>query len=168
MPWTQKQMLRDANGDLIPQYWDVVEQTFKPLTGSNGANDVRLTGSNVEEGLLVKTKGKVLIKQQLNVKISAGGAVTDLWSNVDITEFSDLQFAIRTDSTHNFLMRADFEVKQYTFGPAIEYGNVIFNNINDYRKFSEKIVAKGDLLKLFLQNKDTADHYYDIYLWGFR
>ena len=48
MPWTQKQMLRDANGDLIPQYWDVVEQEFKPLTGSDGANDVRLTGSIVE------------------------------------------------------------------------------------------------------------------------
>ena len=48
MPWTQKQMLRDANGDLIPQYWDVVEQEFKPLTGSDGANDVRLTGINTE------------------------------------------------------------------------------------------------------------------------
>lgn len=48
MPWTQKQMLRDANGDLIPQYWDVAEQEFKPLTGSDGANDVRLTGSREE------------------------------------------------------------------------------------------------------------------------
>lgn len=49
MPWTQKQMLRDANGDLIPQYWDVAEQEFKPLTGSDGANDVRVTGRNVEK-----------------------------------------------------------------------------------------------------------------------
>mgnify|MGYP001499101434 FL=1 len=48
MPWTQKQMLRDANGDLIPQYWDVVEQEFKPLTGIGGANDVRLTGRKVQ------------------------------------------------------------------------------------------------------------------------
>lgn len=48
MPWTQKQMLRDANGDLIPQYWDVVEQEFKPLTGRDGANDVRVTGSREE------------------------------------------------------------------------------------------------------------------------
>ena len=48
MPWTQKQMLRDANGDLIPQYWDVAEQEFKPLTGSDGANDVRITGSRGE------------------------------------------------------------------------------------------------------------------------
>src|SRR5690606_19650946 len=48
MPYRNKQMLRDANGDLIPQYWDVVEQEFKPLTGSGGANDVRLTGRKVE------------------------------------------------------------------------------------------------------------------------
>lgn len=63
MPWTQKQMLRDANGDLIPQYWDVVEQEFKPLTGSDGANDVRLTGSNVE---------KINITQEVGI-IPAGG-----------------------------------------------------------------------------------------------
>src|SRR5690625_625682 len=49
MPYRNKQMLRDANGDLLPQYWDVVEQEFKPLTGSDGANDIRLTGSIVEE-----------------------------------------------------------------------------------------------------------------------
>src|SRR5690554_8129069 len=63
MPWTQKQMLRDANGDLIPQYWDVAEQDFKPLTGQGGANDVRLTGSNVE---------KINITQEVGI-IPAGG-----------------------------------------------------------------------------------------------
>lgn len=58
MPYRNKQMLRDANGDLIPQYWDVVEQDFKPLTGQGGANDVRLTGSNVkdEDALPVKSR----------------------------------------------------------------------------------------------------------------
>jgi|SRR5690625_643753 len=53
MPYSTKQMLRDANGDLIPQYWDITEQEFKPLTGQDGANDVRLTGSNV---VLAKTE----------------------------------------------------------------------------------------------------------------
>jgi len=48
MPYRNKQMLRDANGDLIPQYWDVAAGDFKPLTGSDGANDTRVTGSNVE------------------------------------------------------------------------------------------------------------------------
>lgn len=52
---SDKQMLRDANGDLIPQYWDVVAGDFKPLTGSDGAQDTRLTGSNVEELYLIES-----------------------------------------------------------------------------------------------------------------
>ena len=58
MPYRNKQMLRDANGDLIPQYWDVVEQAFKPLTGSDGANDVRVTGSYVGYSSEAKPTGK--------------------------------------------------------------------------------------------------------------
>ena len=58
MPWTQKQMLRDANGDLIPQYWDVAEQEFKPLTGSDGANDVRVAGGYVGYSNETKPTGK--------------------------------------------------------------------------------------------------------------
>lgn len=69
MPWTQKQMLRDANGDLIPQYWDVVEQEFKPLTGSDGANDVRLTGRKV---LITADQ----YEQTLNVSAGAMTTVT--------------------------------------------------------------------------------------------
>jgi len=45
---SDKQMLRDANGDLIPQFWDITAGDFKPLTGSDGAQDTRLTGSNME------------------------------------------------------------------------------------------------------------------------
>src|SRR5699024_10699705 len=47
--YSDKQMLRDVNGDLIPQYWDIQDEEFKPLTGQNGAQDTRLTASNVEE-----------------------------------------------------------------------------------------------------------------------
>ncbi len=46
---SDKQMLRDANGDLIPQYWDITVGNFKPLTGENGAQDTRVTGSIAEE-----------------------------------------------------------------------------------------------------------------------
>lgn len=37
-----KQMLRDANGDLIPQYWDITVAEFKPLTGLGGAQKVEV------------------------------------------------------------------------------------------------------------------------------
>lgn len=52
----EKQMLRDANGDLIPQYWDVYLEEFQPLTGSNGANDMRLGGYEEIRGLSTDTK----------------------------------------------------------------------------------------------------------------
>lgn len=48
MSYSDKQMLRDVNGDLIPQYWDIQDEEFKPLTGQNGAQDTRLTGSKVD------------------------------------------------------------------------------------------------------------------------
>jgi len=89
MPWTQKQMLRDANGDLIPQYWDVVEQEFKPLTGSDGANDVRLTGSIV-----------VLASGFIDVTVSAGSSI-NLLSGINLIEqgFTKIRVAVRTGGT---------------------------------------------------------------------
>lgn len=78
MPWTQKQMLRDANGDLIPQYWDVVEQEFKPLTGSDGANDVRLTGSNIE-----------IIADVSNIEVPTG-VIGLAIQNLDISKYKYL------------------------------------------------------------------------------
>lgn len=89
MPWTQKQMLRDANGDLIPQYWDVVEQEFKPLTGSDGANDVRVTESIV-----------VLASRFIDVTVSAGSSI-DLLSGINLIEqgFTKIRVAVRTGAT---------------------------------------------------------------------
>lgn len=54
MAYRNKKMLEDINGDLIPQYWDVVDQEFKPLT--NDPQDVRLTGSNAEKEVIFERK----------------------------------------------------------------------------------------------------------------
>ena|SRR5690554_1305386 len=89
MPWTQKQMLRDANGDLIPQYWDVVEQEFKPLTGSDGANDVRLTGSTVEE----------LIMDGVEIAPKSTSEILDL-NNKGESNFRGFYFAVRSDTSN--------------------------------------------------------------------
>lgn len=47
MPYNTKSMLRDVNGDLIPQYYDPVADEFKPM-----GKDVTLTGSIPEYGWL--------------------------------------------------------------------------------------------------------------------
>lgn len=61
MPYRNKQMLRDANGDLIPQYWDITAGEFKPLTGQDGAQDTRLTGSIVEDYTLINQQDDIII-----------------------------------------------------------------------------------------------------------
>lgn len=88
MPYSTKQMLRDANGDLIPQYWDVVEQEFKPLTGRNGANDVRLAGSKI----VYEFGFSDSIDPQTSFKIIEG---------VDISGFSRIVISITFDEAFN-------------------------------------------------------------------
>jgi hypothetical protein len=44
MAYNEKQMLKDAYGHQIPQYYDPVEDVFKPLT-----NQISLTGNSVAE-----------------------------------------------------------------------------------------------------------------------
>ena len=101
MPWTQKQMLRDANGDLIPQYWDVVEQEFKPLTGRDGANDVRLTGSNVEEGIAVKDE---IVKDLLEKIIERIGNNDYIFlENVPLSAGADIRFQTKLRNSKFYL-----------------------------------------------------------------
>src|SRR5690625_5060555 len=89
MPYRNKQMLRDANGDLIPQYWDVVEQEFKPLTGRDGANDVRLTGSIMEEFIYERFRN-----------IPAGESVI-IGNGINVSRYRYIKYAIWSDTHHD-------------------------------------------------------------------
>src|SRR5690554_6757265 len=106
MPWTQKQMLRDANGDLIPQYWDVVEQEFKPLTGSDGANDVRLTGRNVEKIIMADS-----------VAITTAGTHT---FTGNFTKYKKVLFFVRDTHDVKGQLSIRFQVHGTTFGEVYE------------------------------------------------
>lgn len=48
MPYKNAEILRDKNGNPIPQYYNVATGQFEPLTGENGATHTQLTGSKVE------------------------------------------------------------------------------------------------------------------------
>ena len=105
MPYRNKQMLRDANGDLIPQYWDVAEQEFKPLTGSDGANDVRLTGSNVE----VLLSGEVQNDWRFSTiyigetyKTASGASEL---RGVDVRGYKEIAFNVINNSDKNIFLR---------------------------------------------------------------
>src|SRR5690625_102723 len=105
MPYRDKQMLRDANGDLIPQYWDIQDGEFKPLTGQGGAQDTRLTGSNVEyeNAIPVKEIGRAVevIRNYSMTVVSAGnhsaGDVFTRGNNVpalNVSNYKDIMISI--------------------------------------------------------------------------
>lgn len=152
MPYSNKQMLRDANGDLIPQYWDVVEQEFKPLTGRDGANDVRITGSIVEREVAN------------NLLVTAGTRVfARTFTFNDISDFASYIVLARAETAHNYRISADF-------------ATIFPSHVADFRKSefydsggsviigSEPRNISGSILRVYITNNDTSDHRYSVSL----
>ncbi len=63
MPYTSVAILRDTNGDPIPQYFDTISGTFKPLTE---VEIVALAGADVELKTGTATIGRVQIRNNAN------------------------------------------------------------------------------------------------------
>ncbi len=61
MPWTLKQILRDADGKPIPQIWDAVAGDFVPAEG-------KVTESALPTGAATATKQDTLIAEIVNIK----------------------------------------------------------------------------------------------------
>ena len=155
MPWTQKQMLRDANGDLIPQYWDVAEQDFKPLTGQGGANDVRVTGSYVEYNAA-----------QRNFSITAGASKTIEFifdKNVEAFVITLYKPQAHTTSKPTYMFRFG------TYGaPAFSVELPLLNE-NTSRGFtSKKIDVLNNRAIMILSNNDTSDQNYSVFVTLFK
>lgn len=153
MPWTQKQMLRDANGDLIPQYWDVVEQEFKPLTGSDGANDVRLTGSNVEIKRITK---------------SVTANTTEEVGFIEIEGYSKFY----VESHHTGLHTKDYEItfrKVTSFGQAVprEVGEFTVIGPGTYRtRISDVFDVDATRYYIYINNKSDEGLNFTISIIG--
>ena len=113
MPWTKKQMLRDANGDLIPQYWDITAGEFKPLTGQDGAQDTRLTGSiEVEEyrNINIDADSNYVVESSLDVsefKYYTVGVVTGEQHKYEVQKRDDYE-GHALDSRHRTILEADY------------------------------------------------------------
>src|SRR5690625_2022560 len=68
MSYDKQRLLRDADGVPIPQYWDVEEETFKPMGKAAFDGDIhlesseeapvytKLTGSNIGQGYFSETR----------------------------------------------------------------------------------------------------------------
>ena len=165
MPWTQKQMLRDANGDLIPQYWDVVEQEFKPLTGRDGANDVRLTGSNVVDDF-------VIIQRNLGFEVPANDRLSVSITRSNMSGYAKLFIFIRASGSHDY----DLDMTSYSQEREAALTNVLaygvyrdnFEKMADRAYTKEPIRVLGDWMALFISNNSDDDMSYDVHIWGVR
>src|SRR5690625_726459 len=105
MAYNERKMLEDVNGDLIPQYYDPVDDEFKPLT--NDPRDVRLTGSNVEDGLSVKQVDKLEVIVRLNnVEVGAGQSVMGYSDTVaERLDFTELRYNLIWSDGINWRLR---------------------------------------------------------------
>src|SRR5690606_28090063 len=155
MPWTQKQMLRDANGDLIPQYWDVAEQDFKPLTGQGGANDVRVTGSYVEYNAA-----------QRNFSITAGASKTIEFifdRNIEAFVITLYKRQAHTTSKPTYMFRFG------NYGSPASTVELPLLNENTSRGFtSKKIDVLNNRAIMILSNNDTSDQNYSVFVTLFK
>lgn len=73
MAYNDVEILRDKNGNPIPQYYNVATGQFEPLTGENGATHTQLTGSYVQLSSTPVT-GEILVQQASATELTLGTA----------------------------------------------------------------------------------------------
>lgn len=140
-----------------------------PQKGSDdGAVYTRLTGSNVEDGLPVITKGNVEISSTRGVEIAAGsGAYLIRWK--DVSEFTRLFAYVLSDSSHDFRMTFDFRDGASSQG------------VSNYVKVGENYDSEGNRnvstpiiditfpqVDIYIRNRSEQTHKYDGVVRGLR
>lgn len=151
MAYSDKPMLEDVNGKPIPQYYDPVDDEFKPLT--NDPTKVQLTGSRVVE----KHIGQ-------SVEVSGGSGIG--LTTIDISDAESFTFGVKGTSAH------DFEVTAQRRGYAIGYLDHSVNDRLDVMSITSKTTALSDkfdvtspLLRFFISNNGIDTQVYDATLY---
>ncbi len=154
---SDKQMLRDANGDLIPQYWDVVAGNFKPLTGSDGAQDTRLTGSIVEHTLVDS-----LALRETGTRFINGPTSNDTFRRVYLyvrnTLDVELSFGIRPFPFSNnptFVWDGSFKSVQFVTIPSSARGEYLINSAPEMEWINDLPVVHLKDFTVRLSPRDT-------------
>lgn len=151
---SDKQMLRDANGDLIPQYWDVVEQDFKPLTGQGGANDVRLTGSKVE---LIAMVSYLTIPTGTNVNVISGFSAD---------RYNSIFVQIRPRGAKKYRISYRPVIGTQPSSSLLEM-TILDIEGSAANRVSEYFLVMGLYGSIYLENNTSTDHSFgDIALYG--
>jgi hypothetical protein len=105
MSYTQQAILRDKNGDPIPQMWDVTQNKFVPYTN----NDIKLLQNEL---VLVKSELETIKANQLSgdQKVQLSGTLTELEQAIVLLDaISGKDFATQTTLAAVLAKLADLE-----------------------------------------------------------
>lgn len=148
MSYKDAELLRDKNGNPIPQYYNIQTGKFEPVTGQDGSTHTQVTGSIDEQ--LVDTGKKVTA----GVLQSIGG--------ISIAKhYPYFYVLIRADASHDYSVKIDFRVKvesesnpfRFEYTQESERGPIIV---------TEKIPVYSPDIKVYIENKDEEEHVYDV------
>lgn len=150
MAYNTKKMLEDSNGDLIPQYWDVVDQEFKPLTGKDGAQDTRLTGS-IDE-----------LAVELNMTVAAGSSGT--FTTIAELDYKEIIMSVRTGSAHGFRSIAYWRYPGATYSPVITSEDLF--SVTNANNGTGSLKVRMKEVRILISNESQIDRNYDLFLYG--
>lgn len=149
MAYDDVEILRDKNGNPIPQYYNVATGQFEPLTGENGATHTQLTGRNV------------LLRSVTGVNVSAGSSFIAI-QPTDAENISGLYVLVRSDSYHKYRVRVDHHRETGSTLPK-------FSGDTDALPLAERTFGVSEIIKpvgyrfgIIIYNEDTRDHIYDV------
>ena len=146
MPYRNKQMLRDANSDLIPQYWDVAAGEFKPLTGSDGANHTQVTGS--------------IREQELDGGITITPGVRQVIFSVDnVVDYTHMSIFSRSTEGHKFSIEVDFHAK--TRGQFSSFRKKELADFDSHVGEITLVPIYLPQIRVYITNRDLEDRYYE-------
>lgn len=78
MAYDDVEILRDKNGNPIPQYYNIATGQFEPLTGENGATHTQLTGSKLGETEFLPVRRYSEVITLVNAQSVSGSQFVDI------------------------------------------------------------------------------------------
>ena len=150
MAYNDVEILRDKNGNPIPQYYNVATGQFEPLTGENGATHTQLTGRNV------------LLSFVTGVNVSAGASFVAI-GPTPAENISGIYVLVRADANHKYRVSLDYHREKTSEGFSSYTGGVdIVESAERQYGVSEIVKPIGAGYAILIRNESEEDHIYDV------
>lgn len=156
MAYNDVEILRDKNGNPIPQYYNVATGQFEPLTGENGATHTQLTRRVVE-------------KQPVdNVTVTAGS--TSLITFRPERTIKAYSVLLKADAPHPKKFRLVEFFGNFSSGDGTWFEGISWSGSDGIgmRFPKQDVVGAAGWYRVEITNDDDVDHEYNVYFteWG--